>query len=147
MTTLRYKMIDGVYNPETRESKVIIATRFGNFTGSAKTAIEHPSAFLGCQIAENRALIKAYTWYAKKCKEDAKALRRFFLEIMETRSFNEKAYQVKMLKNRIGWYDKESYNAKMVALGLSNQNEALVREWEDAQNKYDKVAVSNEKDS
>lgn len=57
---MKYNFLISNFDPDTGISFVKIATKDGKFIGHAKlTTGDRPSEFLGCQIAERRAYVKA----------------------------------------------------------------------------------------
>lgn len=74
------KLINSYYIPETGESQVTLANRYGQYTGMA---FVHPedkntaSQFTGCRFAERRAYIKSFEDKIRRYKIQRKALESF----------------------------------------------------------------------
>lgn len=59
---MKVKLLQSNWNPETGRSEVVISTKYGKFSAHAQVADEdkeYASRFLGCEIAEKKAVIKA----------------------------------------------------------------------------------------
>lgn len=65
---MKNKILKCNYDKETGKSTITIACRYGEFSASAKVHEEdkpYASRFLGCEIAEKKALIKALKSHRK----------------------------------------------------------------------------------
>lgn len=94
----KYKLVAANYNPETGISTATIACRYGEFTGSTKIAEEDKdveSSFLGCRIAEGRAIVKAL-----KAEKKSLATQIYSLENLEKSLKNMKDYRPHSLESR-----------------------------------------------
>lgn len=77
-------------------------------------AICHPDDFdfanekTGCDIANSRALIKLYKWYKNnEVIPQLKAFQNFYKSIKDSKYFNSKSYENKMLQRQIRSLENE----------------------------------------
>lgn len=95
---MKYKLKNSNYNEETGVSMVEISTRYGNFSATVQMRAdeEYPSKYFGCKLAEIKALQKAEKMRLRELRAELKGLQDFFVEMMDTRTFN--GYSFPMLK-------------------------------------------------
>lgn len=95
---MKYKLKNSNYNEETGVSMVEISTRYGNFSATVQMRAdeEYPSKYFGCKLAEIKALKKAEKMRLRELRAELKGLQDFFVEMMDTRTFN--GYSFPMLK-------------------------------------------------
>ena len=69
---MKYTFLSSDFSPSSNLSTVEITCRYGNFKGKAKFNInddeKYKSIYVGCEIAEIRALIKAIKYQIKDIK-------------------------------------------------------------------------------
>jgi hypothetical protein len=118
METKRIKLVSAEYNEETGESKSVINTPLGTFTGVSKI---HPedrdfsSKFFGCRIAELRASRQYCLALARDYRAKVKALEDFFCQMMNTRAFDSNAYYVRQLEKTRNEYKEKAAHWKTQA--------------------------------
>lgn len=107
---MKYKLISSDYNEETKETKVIIQTKEGHFTGStiSQEGSYGFSIFLGGEIAELKALRKAYGCKRRKAFSKLNTLMEIDNALKEEGNVNYLiTVKIREVANAIGKYDEE----------------------------------------
>lgn len=111
------RLIENSYNQETGITTIVLADKFGKYTGTAKL---HPqdvySKFVGCNIAEARAEIKSLKNRKKYLKVKLKTLKE-----LEKEYLNIGLELNKILINKINYYTKEILKINQTILLIESE--------------------------
>lgn len=97
---------------------VVIGTDIGQFSGTVeckKEDFDHESRYFGYELAEIKALIKYARAKAKHYDALWQELVNFWKEMSQTRTYDEDAFWVKKIAQRIDEYDDKAREWKELA--------------------------------
>ena len=116
---------------------VVIGTDMGQFSGSVECREEdfdHESRYFGYELAEIKALIKYARAKAKHYNALWQELVNFWKEMSQTRTYDEDAFWVKKIAQRIDEYDDKAREWKELARNMKENYHVKIQIF-DAQNK------------
>lgn len=99
-----------IFNPDTGISTVVLQTKDGEFTGTAKLHPEdqnHASRYTGCKYAEIRANIKIIKFEKKVCRRTLKELTDIYTQIYQNRNCSINSREAQYLTTRMNEILKE----------------------------------------
>lgn len=104
----KYQLIYSDFDKETGESKVRILTDVGVFEGDAQChPDERPSIYLGCEIAELRAMIKWRKELIKIGKAQKKELLTLYNTVAQSNKFEYDNFYTSKMRKAI--YEKKTW--------------------------------------
>ena len=141
----KHTLIANEYD-ETRHSyRVILGTDIGTFVGEVECRPEdqeHESRYFGWELAELKALIKHAKAKARHYEALWSELVNFWGEMSKTRTYDENAFWVKKIAQRIDEYEekarewkhlandmKEAYHVKIQSFDVLNKKRNRCEEY------------------
>lgn len=112
---IRYK--DSSFNKDTLISTVSVQSKFGIFEGRAKFNPEDAdkyrcSRYLGCQIAEWRAVIKALKANLSRTRYLLKKGRTFYVTVLDMKNHDVYSTESKAMRKELNKLEKEILSIK-----------------------------------
>lgn len=123
-----------VDNPH--QYNVVIGTDIGQFSGTVecrKEDFDHESRYFGYELAEIKALIKYARAKAKHYDALWQELVNFWKEMSQTRTYDEDAFWVKKIAQRVDEYDDKAREWKELARHMKETYHVKIQIF-DAQN-------------
>lgn len=109
-------------------SMTTIVTPYGEFTGVARLNPEDkPSSFLGCAIAEKRAIIQAYKVKRKELITMKKAIKIAITDLEKVKNYNKHSVENRRLRKMFYIYSKQIAHIDEI---ISNTEKSIVIEIE-----------------
>ncbi len=119
---MKYTFLSSDFSPSSNLSTVEITCRYGNFKGKAKFNInddeKYKSIYVGCEIAEIRALIKAIKYQIKEINKEIKLLNNILNTILKSNKItNKNSIEIKLFRKQIKGKEKtKKYYLKQIQL-------------------------------
>ena len=112
---MKTKLIFSKYEESTGVSISVIRCRYGEFTGIARLNPEdsaNASSFIGCEIAEKRAVIKALRAQLKEVKAMQKAVEIIIEELEKSKTYQKHSVENRRLRKSYWLYQKQILDIK-----------------------------------
>ena len=109
------KLIFSKYEESTGVSISVIRCRYGEFTGIARLNPEdraNASSFVGCEIAERRAVIKALRTQLREVKAMQKAVEMIIEELEKSKTYQKHSVENRRLRKSYWLYQKQILDIK-----------------------------------
>ena len=107
---MKTRLVYSDYNKDTGISTVIINSKYGQFTGVSELNPEdknYESSFLGCSIAEKRAIIKALRAQLREVKAMQKAIKIVINDLEKSKFYQKNSVENRRLRKTFWLYQKE----------------------------------------
>lgn len=156
-----YRIVQSSYEEESGLSYVVIETKYGQFQGYAYRHPEEPtpSNFIGCHIAEMRALLASMKYEYKMERNALKTLKHIYSVLVncadadefgiELRKFRKQIYlqetKVEKLKNQINCLTDRIKNYHIERQKLLNARAERQKEFEEKIEKLKKQIKEGQK--
>ena len=112
---MKTKLIFSKYEESTGVSISVIRCRYGEFTGIARLNPEdraNASSFIGCEIAEKRAVIKALRTQLREVKAMQKAVEMIIEELEKSKTYQQHSVENRRLRKSYWLYQKQILDIK-----------------------------------
>lgn len=112
---MKTKLIFSKYEESTGVSISVIRCRYGEFTGIARLNPEdraNASSFVGCEIAERRAVIKALRTQLKEVKAMQKAVEMIIEDLEKSKTYQKHSIENRRLRKSYWIYQKQILDIK-----------------------------------
>ena len=112
---MKTKLIFSKYEESTGVSISVIRCRYGEFTGIARLNLEDratASSFVGCEIAERRAVIKALRTQLREVKAMQKAVKMIIEELEKSKTYQKHSIENRRLRKSYWLYQKQILDIK-----------------------------------
>ena len=112
---MKTKLIFSKYEESTGVSISTIRCRYGEFTGIARLNPEdraNASSFVGCEIAERRAVIKALRTQLKEVKAMQKAVEMIIEDLKKSKTYQKHSVENRRLRKSYWLYQKKILDIK-----------------------------------
>lgn len=112
---MKTKLIFSKYEESTGVSISVIRCRYGEFTGIARLNPEdraNASSFVGCEIAERRAVIKALKAQLREVKAMQKAVEMIIEELEKSKTYQKHSVENRRLRKSYWLYQKQILDIK-----------------------------------
>ena len=112
---MKTKLIYSKYNESIGISISTIRCKYGEFTGIAKLNQEdkeNASSFVGCEIAEKRAVIKALKAQLREVKAMQKAVEMIIEELEKSKTYQKHSVENRRLRKSYWLYQKQILDIK-----------------------------------
>ena len=112
---MKTKLIFSKYEESTGVSISVIRCRYGEFTGIARLNPEdraNASSFVGCEIAERRAVIKALRTQLREVKAMQKAVEMIIEELEKSKTYQKHSVENRRLRKSYWLYQKQILDIK-----------------------------------
>ena len=112
---MKTKLIFSKYNESIGISISTIRCKYGEFTGIAKLNPEdraNASSFVGCEIAERRAIIKALRTQLREVKAMQKAVEMIIEELEKSKTYQKHSVENRRLRKSYWLYQKQILDIK-----------------------------------
>lgn len=138
---MKIKLIFSKYEESTGVSISTIRCKYGEFVGIARL---HPgdkaiaSSFLGCEIAEKRAIIKAFKARRREVVAMQKAIERVINDIAETKTYERNSPENRRLRKTYYRYQQELFDIDSQIGSLSASIDKKLEQREDVLKRFSK---------
>ena len=112
---MKTKLIFSKYEESTGVSISVIRCRYGEFTGIARLNPEdraNASSFVGCEIAERRAVIKALKAQLREVKAMQKAVKMIIQDLEKSKTYQKHSIANRHLRKSYWLYQKQILDIK-----------------------------------
>ena len=112
---MKTKLIFSKYDESTGVSISTIRCKYGEFTGIARLNPEdkaNASSFVGCDIAERRAVIKALKAQLREVKAMQKAVEMIIEELEKSKTYQKHSVENRRLRKSYWLYQKQILDIK-----------------------------------
>ena len=112
---MKTKLIFSKYEESTGVSISVIRCRYGEFTGIARLNPEdraNASSFVGCEIAERRAVIKALKAQLREVKAMQKAVKMIIQDLEKSKTYQKHSIENRRLRKSYWLYQKQILDIK-----------------------------------
>ena len=112
---MKTKLIFSKYDESTGVSTSTIRCKYGEFTGIARLNPEdktNASSFVGCEIAERRAIIKALKTQLKEVKAMQKAVKMIIQDLEKSKTYQKHSVENRRLRKSYWLYQKQILDIK-----------------------------------
>ena len=112
---MKTKLIFSKYDESTGVSISTIRCKYGEFIGIARLNPEdkaNASSFVGCEIAERRAVIKALKTQLKEVKAMQKAIKMIIQDLEKSKTYQKHSIENRRLRKSYWLYQKQILDIK-----------------------------------
>lgn len=112
---MKTKLIFSKYEESTGVSISVIRCRYGEFAGIARLNPEdraNASSFVGCEIAERRAVIKALRTQLREVKAMQKAVEVIIEDLEKSKTYQKHSIENRRLRKSYWIYQKQILDIK-----------------------------------